>query len=125
MLLSVIYGILVWPLLIYSDLIFGLVNITDSLINEAHSYIRIYVFSLIPYLLFQYYRAMYSGLGETSAIAVSVAISALVNVFVNYLLIYGNFGFPELGIVGAAIATGIALIVAILINEIHALKRGA
>ena len=68
---------------------------------------------------------MYSGLGETSAIAVSVAISALVNVFVNYLLIYGNFGFPELGIVGAAIATGIALIVAILINEIHALKRGA
>ena len=98
-------------------------NVSNIIIKEANAYTRTYIFSLFPYLLFQYYKTIYSGLGKTTVIAVSVAVSVFVNIAVNYILIYGNFGFPELGIVGAAIATCIALIVAILVNEIHAFRK--
>lgn len=52
----------------------------------------------------------FSGQGKTIAIFWGNVLSAFVNLFLDYAFIFGNFGFPRLGVKGAAIATDIAFI---------------
>ena len=47
----------------------------------------------------------YSGRGKTKIIMYISFVGAAINIFLNYILIFGRFGFPELGIEGAGIAT--------------------
>jgi putative MATE family efflux protein len=52
--------------------------------------------------------AILQGVGKTKAIMFAAIISTLTNIFLDWLLIYGHWGFPVLGISGAGIATSIA-----------------
>lgn len=49
--------------------------------------------------------AYYIGIGRTKVIIYSTVILAITNIFLDYCLIFGNFGFPDLGVEGAAIAS--------------------
>jgi len=51
----------------------------------------------------------FSGLGSTWTVMWVNAVVTVINIILDYLLIFGNFGFPELGIKGAAIATVLAI----------------
>lgn len=61
--------------------------------------------------------------GDTRTPFYAGAVSNVVNVILNYLLIFGKFGFPELGVLGAAIATSISRVVAALMMSV-ALVQG-
>jgi putative MATE family efflux protein len=54
------------------------------------------------------FRSLYVGITKTRVLTASAVITSLTNVFFDYALIFGNCGFPELGIAGAAIASVIA-----------------
>ena len=54
------------------------------------------------------FRALYVGITHTKVLTFNAIIMALVNVFLDYTLIFGHFGFPEMGLKGAAIASVIA-----------------
>ena len=54
------------------------------------------------------FRSFYVGITDTRILTTSAIITALTNIIFDYLLIFGKFGFPELGIAGAAIASVIA-----------------
>ncbi|MCF8368042.1 MAG: MATE family efflux transporter [Bacteroidales bacterium] len=54
------------------------------------------------------FRAFYVGLGKTKVITYTTTLMAIVNVVLDYCLIFGHFGFPEMGIAGAALASMIA-----------------
>jgi len=61
---------------------------------------------------FACYRALYgysTSINQTKPIMVIAVLGLLFNVFVNWLLIFGNWGFPRLGGVGCAVATGIGM----------------
>lgn len=77
----------------------------------AKPYLIIVCASLIPLMIFQTFRQYAEGLSDTfSPMAVSV-IANLLNVGLNYLLIYGKMGAPELGLNGAGYATLLARLV--------------
>lgn len=63
--------------------------------------------------------AIYQGIGRTTPIMVNNIIRSLVNIVLDYLLIFGKFGFPELGITGAALAT----LISSTINNVSLAER--
>lgn len=91
----------------------------------AISYLRISLVSLIPLMLFQTFKQFAEGLSFTKQ-AMYISISAnLLNVALNYVLIYGKLGFEPMGIRGAALATLIARVVmaAVMIYYIYTSQR--
>lgn len=80
----------------------------EEVISLAVPYYRILVLSLLPFILFQAFRQFMEGIGDTKKAMYITIIINLVNIGLNYLLIFGKLGFPALGIIGSGIATFIS-----------------
>ena len=65
------------------------------------------------------FRALYVGITRTKVLTINAIIMALVNVFLDYALIFGHFGFPEMGLKGAAIASVVAEAASLLFGVIY------
>ena len=76
-----------------------------STLRYGQSYLNIMLISLPAFMLAQVYSSTLRECGETLLPMRAGIIAVLVNLAGNWLLIYGNYGFPQLGVDGAAIAT--------------------
>lgn len=74
----------------------------------GENYLAILIITLIPSALTQAYASTSKDMGETFLPMCSSVAAVVLNTVLNYILIFGKFGFPELGVEGAAIATVIA-----------------
>lgn len=72
---------------------------------HAKDYMMIMLIGMIPTALGMVYAGTLRDIGETSVPMKAGFVAVFVNLILNYLLIFGKFGFPELGVKGAAIAT--------------------
>jgi putative MATE family efflux protein len=105
-------------------------KIMNLFIDDAHvvdlgvSYLRIIGYSYIFMSVSLSFSVASRGIGKTVIPMIVTAIALSVNTILNYGLIFGNFGLPELGIEGAAIATVIARIVefVLMISIIYGTK---
>jgi MATE family multidrug resistance protein len=96
-----------------ADLIIYLKQKQDVAIS-AISYAKIISLSIIPFMLFLTVKQFTEGLSITKPAMYATIIANFVNILVNWLLIYGNLGFPTLGLDGAGyatLATRLALII--------------
>lgn len=102
-----------------SLLLFGLLHFfTDTLLNtiisspdilQASKEFMKYRHYGIIFVCFNYlFRSFYVGLSDTKIITYTTVLMAVVNIFFDYCLIFGNLGFPEMGVGGAAIASVMA-----------------
>jgi len=73
----------------------------------AHDYLVALSFGIIPLFVYQVLRSFIDALGKTRVTMLIALTSLPINLLFNYLLIYGKFGFPELGGIGAGYATAI------------------
>ena len=64
--------------------------------------------------------ALYSGVGRTNIIIYNTIVLGIVNVALDYLLVFGYYGFPEMGIEGAGMASAIAEVVAFFTFVLYA-----
>lgn len=91
----------------------------------AKQYLNVMLIGLLPFAASQIYATILKSMGETVVpMAASVAAVA-VNLVGNYILIYGKFGAPALGVVGAAIATTISRFVEMAVIMIHVHRHSA
>ena len=74
----------------------------------AFPYLNWVAGSLIPLVIFQAFRQFSDGLSLTRPAMYATLFGNGINVILNYLLIFGHFGFPKLGVEGAAIGTFIS-----------------
>ncbi|WP_059170380.1 MATE family efflux transporter [Bacillus sp. FJAT-27445] len=78
----------------------------NSRVHEtAHSYLVNLGLGIIPLFIFNVLRSFIYALGKTRIVMVILLLALPVNFFLNFVLIFGNLGFPELGGAGAGIAT--------------------
>ncbi|HYC52368.1 MAG TPA: MATE family efflux transporter [Gemmatimonadaceae bacterium] len=72
---------------------------------DARLYVHIGAASMIPFLLFVVLRQTLQALHRIAPIVITIVAANLLNVFLNWALIFGHLGAPKLGVAGAAIAT--------------------
>lgn len=102
--------------------VLGLLTDKQDVIAEGSKYIVIMGFTYCIYTLTNLFIGMLRSV-ETVKIGFGVtAVSLVVNIFLNYCLIFGNFGFPELGVRGAAYATFTARVVELIIVAVYVFK---
>lgn len=117
-----ILGVLLFILVIITANYLHLLGQEQAVVEQATPYMFVIGFSMIPFLVFQSFRQFSEGLSMTKVpMVVSVSMNVL-NIILNYLLIYGKFGFPELGLLGAGIATLIARTVMAIVMMAYVLK---
>ena len=84
---------------------------TEAVVEQAGPYYLILCISYFPFLIFFSFKQFLEGIGNTH-FAMQITITAnVVNILLNYILIYGKWGFPELGLVGAGIGTLVSRII--------------
>lgn len=79
-----------------------------AVVEAARPYYILIVISIIPFLFFTFFKQFLEGLGNTSVAMVITLLMNGLNIFLNWLFIYGNWGCPELGATGAGVGSLVA-----------------
>jgi MATE family multidrug resistance protein len=81
-----------------------------AVVEVARPYFILIVISIVPFLFFTFFKQFLEGLGNTSVAMVITLVMNGLNILLNWLFIYGNWGCPELGATGAGIGSLVARI---------------
>ncbi len=100
--LGVILAVLLFS---FSQILLTVIKTDVNVFDNALIYLRIISFSLITMSVTQACGAIFRSYGKPFVVMIIAVVSNLLNVLINYGLIFGNFGLPELGVTGAAIGT--------------------
>ncbi len=98
-------GIVLFLLILFAKPLMYLMKQPIEVVELAIPYLDLVAFSLVPLVSFQALKQFSDGLSMTKHPMYATLIANVVNIVLNYLLIFGKFGFPEMGIVGAAVGT--------------------
>lgn len=109
--LCTILGVLLFLLLFLAKPIMYFMKQPAEVVELAMPYLELVAISLIPLIIFQGFKQFSDGLSMTRYPMYATLLGNILNVFLNYILIFGKFGFPEMGIVGAAYGTLISRVV--------------
>ena len=96
-----------------------LTNQDPEVISLIHDYSRPLAFSVLPVLWFVALRNYVAALGKASGIMSITVLALVANLAINYALVFGKFGLPALGVVGAAYGTSIVSWLMFLILALH------
>lgn len=107
----------------YSPVILRKLIGSDDVYHATMSYIDWRVYGFFFSFVAVMFRAFYVGITKTKMLTANSVVMVLTNVMLNYVLIFGKFGFPALGIAGAAIASSISEAVSVLFFIIYTWKK--
>ena len=111
LLLSSILSVILFLIILLSKPLLNIMDQPEEVVELAIPYLDIVALSLIPLIVFQALKQFSDGLSNTKYPMYATILANVINIILNYLLIFGSFGFPKLGIVGAAIGTLISRII--------------
>ena len=114
LLLCTVLGIVLFMLIVLSKSLMQFMNQPPEVMALASPYIDWVAFSLIPVVVYQGYKQFADGLSRTKYAMISIYMANVVHIFFNYVLIYGFWIFPQLGILGAALGTVISRIMMVV-----------
>lgn len=114
LILSTILGIVMVVMLFLLKPILYHLDQPEEVVVLAIPYFEIVALSMLPLMIFQGFKQFADGLSETKYSMYATIITNIVNVVLNFMLIYGFWIFPRLELVGAALGTLISRIVMVV-----------
>lgn len=121
--LSIAYGLLFTLPFMWSEQILLAIGQNAVVAAMAHDYLVIAAWQMVPALMAMTLKSYLAALEYTAIILWATLGTALMNVVVNYALIFGNFGAPEMGIQGAAIASLFVTFATVVILVLYGLRK--
>jgi MATE family multidrug resistance protein len=88
--------------------IFGRLGVSPDVAELARPYMHTLAFGLVPLLFYFTFRRALQGMNLVRPVAFALITANLINVVGNYVLVFGHWGLPMLGVVGSGIATAIS-----------------
>ncbi|MDR1883127.1 MAG: MATE family efflux transporter [Prevotella sp.] len=95
---------------------------SQKVYEAVHSYLSWRIYGFFFASINVMFRAFYVGIARTPVLTMNAVVMAIVNFIGDYALVFGKFGFPELGIEGAGIAAVISEIASVLFFVVYTLK---
>ncbi len=120
--LSLLYAVLVMPLLWWSHPILIAAGQDPQVAETASQYLRVAGWGLFPALVVMVLKSYLAALERTQIVLWITVTAAVVNALTNYALIFGNWGAPELGVMGAAIASVVTQMVSLVAVVVYAVR---
>ncbi len=105
--LAVVMGGIASLLLVPAAPLLALLGQPPDVVPIAGAYARALIPGTLPFFVFAVFRQSLQALHLTRPLVVTMTLANVVNVFLNWLLIFGNLGAPTLGAVGAGVATSV------------------
>lgn len=120
--LSLGYGALLLPLLLSGEAVFRALGQEPGVAGVAGAYLRIDGWALLPALVVMVLKSYLSALERTKVVFWVTLAAVPLNAFLNYLLIFGHWGLPEMGVQGAAVASVAVMTASMLLLVGYALR---
>ena len=118
--LSIAYGIAVLPIFWWSGPILLALGQSPEVASIGQEYLRVAGFGMVPALCVTVLQGFLSALGRTQIVLWVTLAAVGLNIAVNWALIFGNWGFPELGAQGAAVATIATQLLSLVVLAVYA-----
>ncbi|WP_158728339.1 MULTISPECIES: MATE family efflux transporter [unclassified Flavobacterium] len=124
LLLCTILGFVLFVVTVLSKQVMYIMQQPKEVADLAAPYIDWVAFSMIPVIMYQGYKQFADGLSKTKYSMYAILLANVVHIFFNYVLIYGIWIFPKLGILGAALGTVLSRIMMVVFMH-YLMKRNA
>ena len=108
LLLSLLLGVVTMAVMLPAAPVLRAFRQPEAVIPDAEQYILISAASTIPFLGFTVLRQTLQALHRNAAIVVTIVIANVVNAVLNWVLVFGHWGSPSMGVAGSALATAIS-----------------
>ena len=106
-----VMSLLLFVFILLAKPLLYLMDQPNEVVVLALPYLDIIAISLVPLIIFQAFKQFSDGLSLTRYPMYATVIANLINIFINYILIFGKWGFPKMGVVGAGVGTLISRLV--------------
>ena len=121
--MSLLYSVLVLPVFWYSGSLFRLLGQEPQVADLAQYFMHIAGFGMAPALLVTVLKSFLSALEQTRIVLWATLIGMPVNAALNWALIFGHWGAPELGVAGSALATLCTQMASLLVIALYAARH--
>ncbi len=102
-------GLVVIAAVLIGIIALGMLDISDNVYNIAAGYLTPFVITGFMFPAFFAFRTTFEGMGDTRPVLIFNSAAFILNGILDYILVFGHFGFPALGGVGAAWATVVVM----------------
>ncbi|MEH6764462.1 MAG: MATE family efflux transporter [Aequorivita antarctica] len=109
--LCIVLGLALFALVMFAKPLMYVMKQPPEVVDLAMPYLTLVAASLVPLIIFQGFKQFSDGMSMTRFPMYATIVANVVNVVLNYMFIFGKFGAPELGVVGAAIGTLVSRVV--------------
>ena len=103
--LCIVLSLLLFGMILLAKPFMYLMEQPEEVVLLTMPYLDIIAISLIPLIIFQGFKQFSDGLSLTKHAMYATIVGNLINIGLNYILIFGKLGFPKMGIVGAGVGT--------------------
>ncbi|HQU67145.1 MAG TPA: MATE family efflux transporter [Albidovulum sp.] len=123
--LSIIFGVAVYPVFWWSGPIFVALDQAPDVAALAQDYLRIAGLGMLPALLIMGLKSFLSALERAGVVLWATLAGVFCNMVLNWMLIFGNWGAPEMGVRGAALASVVTQVLTLLVMAGYAARHPA